>query len=122
MTSEGYLLVNRKGLVGGALVADGTQPLRTLLLQLQVRRGIEALYVCAEVGPTRHLHPHKREGTLEGENLGCRDDVRVGKLLRDWGNVSAVMGCGYQTDQYVLSWMTEDLGIFFPTWILSASC
>ena len=65
----GDLLVDRKVLIRDALVADGTEPLRTLLLQLQVGRGVETLDMCADNPSTWHLQPHVGEGALEGDNL-----------------------------------------------------
>ncbi len=65
------------------LVADWAQPLRSLLLQLQVRRRIEALDVVAANAAAWQAEPHVGQRALEAQVLRRGNHIGVARLFRD---------------------------------------
>jgi hypothetical protein len=61
VSRERNILVDLERFIAGGLVADRTHPSGSLLLQLQKRRCIEALIMCAERRATGNVDAKGRE-------------------------------------------------------------
>ena len=120
--APGNSLVNGQLVKRRGLVADWAQPLWALLLQLQVRRRVEALDVVAADAAAWQAESHVGQRALEAQVLRRGNHIGVGRLFRDWTVIVSGQSCkrnGNQRDS--LSAMTDSLRIFFWIWATSVS-
>jgi hypothetical protein len=116
------LLINGQLVEGCRLAADGTYPLRTLLLQLEVGSGIKTLNVVARNSAAWQLESHVGEWALEAQVHRCRNDIGITGLVCDWIECQILLLYEpHFTAGNSLSAMTDSLRIFFWIWATKVS-
>jgi hypothetical protein len=78
------LLIHGELLKGNRLVADGAQPLRPLLLELQIRGSVKALNVRTAETTARATEPRVGQGAFETEIQRGGLDVGIVCFFRNW--------------------------------------